>query len=133
MNFMTRSIQVSLFLFAGTLLGSCGQTFNTNTTDYLLLPSNYCADQSMTALCEANEIIQTKCTNCHTSTIHAGWGAYNTNEAWLESGKVIAGNPEGSTLVDYLAGFGTIGTMPKDSANLTQEEYDKLEAWINSL
>ena len=119
-------------ILAGTTLGSCGQTFNSNTDDYLLLQSSYCQDQTNTALCEANEVIQTKCTSCHSGD-HTSWGAWDTNEEWLESGRVIAGNPEGSSLVSKLKVYGTGGNMPLDDAPLTQEEYDKIEAWINSL
>jgi len=133
MNLMTRSIQVSLFLFAGTILSSCGQTFNSNTADNLLLPSNYCEDQTKTLLCDANEVLQTKCTSCHTG-YHNTWGAWNTDEQWLANGKVVAGNPAGSEIITRLKTYGTgLTNMPQDDAALTQEEYDKLEAWINSL
>ncbi len=125
--------RIALLFFAGSLLGSCGQTFNSNTTDYLLLPSNYCSDQSNTLLCEANEVIQTNCTSCH-EQYHDEWGAYSTNSAWLGSGLVVAGNPAGSDLVIRLKNYGTgLTNMPKDAAALSQEEYDKIEAWINSL
>lgn len=125
--------RIIIFIFAGSLLGSCGQTFNSNTQDYLLLPSNYCSDQSNTLLCEANEVIQTKCTSCHDNS-HDTWGAYSTNAAWIKSGLIIAGNPAGSNLVTRLKTYGTgLTNMPKDAAALTQEEYNKIEAWINSL
>ena len=133
MNFKTRSIQLSLFLFAGAILSSCGQTFNSNTSDNLLLPSSYCEDQTKTLLCDANEVLQTKCTSCHSGD-HNTWGTWDTDEEWLENGRVIAGNPAGSPIISRLKVYGTGNTnMPQDDAALTQEEYDKLEAWINSL
>ncbi len=119
-------------LTTGILLNSCGQSFNSNTSDYLLLQSSYCQDQSLTALCEANEVLQTKCTSCHSGD-HTTWAAWDTNEEWIASGKVIAGNPEGSSIVSKLKVYGTGGNMPLDASPLTQEEYDKIKAWINSL
>jgi uncharacterized membrane protein len=137
---MNLKINVTLLSFislTGIFLGSCGQTFNSNTSDNLLLPSNYCQDQSDTALCEANEVIQTKCTTCHTSgNYHSAWGAYDTNAEWLAAGGgtlVIGANPEASKLVSKLKVWGTSGNMPEGAAALTEEEYNKIKSWINAL
>ena len=130
---MKRIVSLKIYIVVATLVASCGQSFNSNTTDYLLLPSNYCEDQSNTSLCEANEVLQTKCTSCHEG-YHDTWAAYSTNAAWIESGLVVAGNPAGSDVVIRLKNYGTgLTNMPKDAPALSQDEYDKIEAWINSL
>lgn len=110
------------------LFASCGQTFNSNTEDFNLLPSSFCADQ---ALCTANEIIQNKCTNCHTSNIHAFWGAFDTNAEWVASGRVVAGDPNASTLITKLKNYG--GNMPDQTPELTDAEAQALRDWVTGI
>lgn len=120
-------------LLIGLLGSGCGQTYNSNTEDFNLLPSSFCSNQANTNLCAANEIIQTKCTNCHTSPIHAGWAAYDTDAEWTASGnnRVVAGNPDASTLITKLKNYG--GNMPDQAPPLTESEVQTLRDWINGL
>lgn len=113
------------------VISSCGQTYNSNTEDFNLLPSSFCSNQGNSNLCAANEIIQTKCTNCHTSPIHAGWAAYDTDAEWTASGRVVAGNPDSSTLITKLKNYG--GNMPDQAPPLTESEVQTLRDWINGI
>ena len=114
-------------------LMGCGQTFNSNTEDFNLLPSSFCANQSNTALCTANEIIQKNCTNCHTSAIHAGWAAYDTDAEWIASGRVVAGDPASSTLVTKLKNYVPAGNMPDQAPPLTDTQYQAILDWVNGM
>lgn len=114
-----------------SLLSGCGQTFNSNTEDFNLLASSFCSNQANTNLCSANEIIQTKCTSCHTSPIHAGWAAYDTDAEWVASGRVIAGDATSSTLISKLKNYG--GNMPEGAPQLTDSEVQILLDWVNGI
>jgi hypothetical protein len=116
----------SLLFFIG-----CGQTFNSNTEDFNLLASSFCTDQSNTALCTANEIIQTKCTTCHTSNIHAFWSGLDTNAEWVASGRVVAGNPDASNLVTKLKNYG--GNMPDQAPELSDADAQAIRDWISGI
>jgi hypothetical protein len=115
------------------VLTSCGQTFNSNTEDFNLLPSSFCSDQTNTNLCVANEIIQNNCTNCHTSPIHAGWAAYDTDAEWIASGRVVAGDPAASTLVTKLKNYVPAGNMPDQAPPLSDTQYQAILDWVNGM
>lgn len=125
----------NLFLLA--FLSSCGQTFNSHTNDVYLKAFSYCADTSQTALCEANEIIATKCANCHNYDGHKVWANYDTNAKWLATKFVVAGDPDNSSLVyrmkNYVGSASGPQDMPKGAGALTQEEFDKINSWVLSL
>jgi mono/diheme cytochrome c family protein len=122
--------QLSRNLILVLALVGCGQSFNSNTNDYNLIASSYCADQSNTALCDANAIIQQNCANCH---FHSGWAAYDTDEEWINSGngRVVAGDADGSTLITKLRNYG--GNMPEGAPQISNEDAETLRDWINGL
>ncbi len=128
---MILKVKNLIFLAGFSALFSCGQTFNSNTEDFNLLPSSFCSNQSDTNLCEANEILQTKCTNCHTSNIHSSWAAWDTNEEWIASGRVVAGDADTSRLVTKLKNYG--GNMPENAPPLSESEAQAIRDWINGL
>lgn len=72
-------------------------------------------------------IISNKCISCH-----ASFQSYTTNENWLQSGIVVAGQPGQSNMIKALKNFGAGGTMPKN-ANLSDQDYQAMRAWISSL
>lgn len=127
---MQKFLLSNSFLLTAILLVGCGQSFNSNTEDKNLLPSSFCANQSDTRLCAANEIIQTKCTSCHTR-YHATWGPYDTNAKWLASGNVISGNAAGSPLFTKLKNNG--GNMPEGAPELTEAEAQAIRDWIDAI
>jgi mono/diheme cytochrome c family protein len=114
-------------------LSSCGQSFNSNTSDFALIASNFCTDQSNARLCAANEILQTKCANCHTDDIHANWTTYSTDAQWIASGsnRVVPGNADASTIITKLKNYG--GNMPDQAPELTDAEAQALRDWIDAL
>lgn len=121
-------ILVSLFLTF--VLMSCGQSFNSNSKDFLLGSQTYCSDTSQTKLCVANEIIARNCINCH-SGYHNSWASYLTNSAWLASAMIAAGNSDNSALILKLKNAG--GNMPEGAAPLSDADYSALRSWIDSL
>lgn len=130
-SFLLNKFSKKALFFTSLFTLGCGQSFNSNTEDKNLLPSSFCANQSQTQLCTANEIIQKKCTNCHTSNIHAFWAPFDTNEEWVASGRVIAGDADNSTLVKKLKNYG--GNMPDQAPELSDTEAQAIKDWINSI
>ena len=122
--FKIRLISATVLL---TLLG-CGQTNNSNTEDKLLVLSGFCVDQADASFCAANEIIQNNCTSCH---YHTSWLGYDTSQKWIDSGRVAAGNAEGSALVTKLKNYG--GNMPENAPALSDEDAQAIRDWINAL
>ena len=109
---------------------ACGQTYNSNTFDANFANTSYCTNTSNTNLCAANEIIFTKCVDCHDHT-HDSWRNFLTDSLWTASGRVVPGNAAGSTLIQKLWSEG--GNMPKDKPPLTEAEVNTLRTWINSM
>tara|TARA_R110002072_G_scaffold276051_1_gene437637 strand:+ start:406248 stop:406640 length:393 start_codon:yes stop_codon:yes gene_type:complete len=129
------SINLNLNLIAFMLLGcllasSCGQSFNSNSLDRNLAAVSNCADPTNTNLCQANIIIQAQCIDCH-DRFHDTWTAYDTDQKWIDSGRVIRGDADRSPLIVKLKNVG--GNMPKDKAPISQADLTKLKTWINAL
>lgn len=125
--------KLASLIFLTLLLSACGQSFNSNTSDFNLIASNFCTDQSNLRLCAANEILQNKCANCHTSAIHAAWTSYSTDAEWLAAGnnRVVAGDADASTIITKLKNYG--GNMPDQAPELTDAEAQALRDWIDAL
>mgnify|MGYP001947001619 FL=1 len=117
-----------LLLIIGFTLASCGQSTNSNTSDFLL--SGNGIDPSNTKLLNAYEVINDKCISCHTG-YHNSWSSLNTDQLWIDSGSVVAGTSLSSSLVIRLKNRG--GDMPLLSPMLTEEEYQYIIEWIDSL
>lgn len=106
------------------LLSACGQDYNSNYNDRgtysdIGIPSG-------TPLYNSYVIIQNKCFSCH------AWQDYKTDQAWIDSGRVIRGSYDTSPLKTRLKNFG--GTMPLEPyAPLTTAELETLRTWINAL
>ena len=112
------------------LLVSCGQSFNSNSKDFLLGSQIYCSNTSETKLCQANEIIAKNCINCH-SGYHNNWASYLTNSAWLSSALITSGNADNSLLILKLKNAG--GNMPEGAAPINDTDYQALKNWIDTL
>jgi hypothetical protein len=109
-------------------LVSCGQSINSNTSDFLL--SGNGIDPSNTKLLNAFEVINDKCISCHTG-YHNSWSSLNTDQLWIDSGNVTAGTSLSSPLIIRLKNRG--GDMPLLSPMLTETDYNYLINWIDSL
>jgi hypothetical protein len=109
-------------------LTSCGQSWNSNSKDYLL--SGNGIDPSNSNLVEAFSVINDKCINCH-SGYHNSWSTLNTDQLWIASGNIVAKEPLSSPLITRLKNRG--GDMPLLSSMLTETEYDTLVKWIENL
>lgn len=117
-----------LLLLLVLTLTSCGQSTNSNTSDFLL--SGNGIDPSNTKLLNAYEVINDKCISCHTG-YHDSWSALNTDQLWIEDGSIAAGAALSSSLVIRLKNRG--GDMPLLSPMLTEDEYQNVIEWIDSL
>lgn len=123
---MTKLVYFISFIF----LNSCVQTFNSSSTDSSLTAFSRCADQSNTKLCEANDIIYSQCIDCH-DRFHDDWANYDTNQKWVDSARVIAGDADRSPLIIKLKNEG--GNMPKDKPTMSEADLLKLKEWINTM
>jgi len=115
------------------LMGSC-QNYNSNTTDRTRYGTQTLEDNPR--FVRAYAIIQSRCTNCHTSAIHAGWASYTTSAKWVASGasRVVAGQPQSSQLILRTINSGeTQSDMPQGGSPLPNDEYDALREWIENI
>lgn len=114
------------------LLAAC-QDYNSNSSD----KARYGGDvvlENDPQFQQAYHIIQDRCVSCHTSQIHAPWSTYTTNAKWIESGRVIKGDPQGSALIDRIINTGeTNSNMPLGGSALPNDEYDALVQWVQNI
>jgi len=84
----------------------------------------------------AFSVLNSKCIQCHTN-YHDSWSSYTREADWLTEGSlVIAGNANGSYLVERTHGCGATdlgNQMPKDDDLITSDECSAITAWINSI
>lgn len=118
-----------IFLF---LISACGQDYNSNSFDETRFGSGNIDTSSPAGqrLAAAFNIIQTNCISCH-SNYHSFYGTYTTDELWLNSGLVVAGDFEGSFLIQNLKNYG--GSMPQGGSQLSSEQIEVLREWIEAL
>lgn len=119
--------QLVAYLLISLLTNSC-QTSNSNAFDDIYGTSDI--DPTNTNLVNAFEVIEDSCINCH-SGYHSDWAYNTTDNDWINSGTVVAGDIDSSTLITRLKNRGS--DMPKDQAALTDEEYNTLVTWIEGL
>ena len=119
-----------------TLLAAGCQDTNSNTNDKALY-SRKAIDTSTPEgqrFYDAFVVLEAKCMNCHQ---HAGWGDYTEVNDWYVvvdgTQLVIPGDAAGSGVISRLAGWGSLGGMPKDDSNLTSDEYTAIRTWIEAL
>jgi hypothetical protein len=75
-------------------------------------------------------VMESKCLDCHDN--------YNNTDQkyWIKEGLVVEGQPKKSPLFRTIRGADVSGTEsmpPLKSAQVTEEEIDKIKAWINKL
>ncbi len=124
---------MKIFFFFSLFLLSC-QDYNSNTGDRdkygeVSLENN-------AQFRRAYSIIQNRCVNCHTSSVHDTWASYTTNEMWIKSGsnRVLPGRAQDSNLIIRIINSGhTNSNMPIGGSALPNDEYDALVEWIDNL
>ncbi len=112
-------------------LGSCRlQTWNSNSGD---AKPSLCTvidrgDQNLVDVCE---IIQNRCIDCHTG-YHDEWFAYTDSAAWVSAGLVDSnGDTNLSQFYTYLKNVG--GSMPKNDAQIPDDEFELIKKWIQGI
>ena len=125
-------MKICLSLVAITLFVSCNQSTNSNSFDRTY-SENIGIDRSTAAgerLYQAYSALKNNCMSC-LSGYHNAWSSYNTDQAWINSGLVESNDAYGSTLVIRLKNIG--GNMPKDNPQRSEEDFDKIIEWIDSI
>jgi mono/diheme cytochrome c family protein len=120
------------FLWVLLLLGSCGQDINSTSDDLTKFQAS-AIDTSTPAgirLFNAYTIIQTNCTSCHTS-YHSAFAGYTTDNAWINAGQVVAGDFDGSYIIQKLINYGS--NMPLGGSALSNDDIETLTTWISNL
>lgn len=113
------------------LLVSCGQSYNSNSTDRFVGDLNI--DISTPAgerLYRAYNVLQNQCVNCH-SGYHNIWSSYNTDQQWISAGLVIKGEPRSSLLISRLQNEGS--DMPLFAPQISEADYQALREWIEEM
>jgi hypothetical protein len=105
---------------------SCGQSINSNSGDFALVPLGLGDDTPEgQRLVASYGILQNQCMSCH-----AEWASYQTDEAWVSSGLITRGQSDTSPLIRSLNNFIPAGGMPP-SGSLRNRDYDALLEWVN--
>lgn len=123
---MMSFLQLVIAFFIAIAVSSCGQDYNSNYNDR----GTY-ADIGIppgTPLYNSYIILQNKCFSCHASP----YKDFTSNQAWIDSGRVIAGNFDNSPIKLRLKNFGS-NMPPEPNARLTDAEIETLRNWINGL
>lgn len=119
------------FLLVLLFLASC-QDYNSNTSDkfrYARLEL-----ENNPEFRASYAILQSRCMNCHTSSIHNGWATLVTSQKWIDSGRVVQGNAQDSDLIIRIINSGhTNSDMPLGGGALPNDEYDTIVEWIDNL
>lgn len=114
-------------ILAVALVISCGQSYNSHSSDDLLVASKpaagECDGEAAARRCAALTVLQSKCYSCH-----GDWAAYKTDDDWKNSGKVSANNTAGSVVYSRTINAG--GDMPLGGTALSAGDFQALQQWI---
>ncbi|MDH5415521.1 MAG: hypothetical protein OEW87_15400, partial [Flavobacteriaceae bacterium] len=120
-------MKVSLIVFS-ILFNSCIQSTNSNSFDRSF-SETIDIDRSGPAgesLFQAYNVLKKNCMSCHTG-YHNDWNAFNTDQAWINSGVIEPNDAYASSLVIRLKNTG--GNMPKNSPQITEDELTIISTW----
>ena len=114
----------TLIAFFGLLISApgCGQNYNSQSGDSFRGSTSSCTGDAALRFCAARSILINKCVSCHS------WASYSTEEQWLQSSRVIAGNIEASTVITRLTNHGS--NMPLGGGALSSGDYEALKSWV---
>jgi len=117
-----------LFVFAG-----CMQSINSNSNDDNFRPSRAfdLSTPEGQRYSAAMSVIQNKCISCHS----ADWSGFNTEAAWIASGRVVKNNSLSSSL--YYRNKGSGGSLGAKNmppiGSLSVAELSALASWIDEM
>lgn len=116
----------SSLLLACVLLQGCGKVNNSSSMDKDIYGSEITGSAAFLA---ARVVLANQCFSCHSA-----WSAY-TETDYVSSGRVVAGNPNSSTLYTSIKGndSGTTGTMPANGSTLSSGELLLIKSWIQAM
>jgi hypothetical protein len=118
------------YLLPLIVLAGC-QDLNSNSTDKSRYGEGAVAGSPV--FVDAFAIVQNRCANCHTSTVHNKWSTYRTEADWKSKESTItAGNPDQSSFITRLKNYPN-GDMPVGAGPLPNDELEKLREWIDQL
>lgn len=111
---------------------SC-QDYNSNTADRAKYGPVVLSDSDPN-FSQAFSIIQNRCVNCHSSSIHDNWASLQDNNAWIDTGLIQRQSPETSYFVQRIINYGgTSSNMPQGGTPLPDAEYQHLLKWIDEM
>lgn len=121
---------MKFILLALLTFASC-QDYNSNSNDV----ERYSQVQltGSAGFTPAYYIIQQRCTNCHTSSIHNSWASYTNEQDWIDKGYVTAGDPDASRFITRIINHGPGGDMPQGMGPLPNDEYQDLVDWVTNI
>ena len=126
-------MKLILNLILLTLLSSCFQQSNSNTSDQRL--ENGTTVTGNEKFQAAFNVLNNECVACHTG-YHDDWLNLKTEEDWASLGDVKPGDSNNSHMVERIHGCGTKDLddqMPKSADRLNSTECGAITDWIDSL
>ena len=114
-------------------LVSCGQNYNSNSFDADRYGPEVEIDISSpegSRFAAAYNLLDSQCIKCHDGT-HSFWAGFTTEQDWIDVGYVNAGDFDNSFIIKRLKNYGS--DMPQGGQELTDNEIEILQEWINNL
>jgi uncharacterized membrane protein len=121
-----------IFNLAVACLFVACQNYNSNSSDKFKYGPIELENSSLFRA--AYPVIQSRCVNCHTSTIHDAWASYTTSAQYISAGLIVRNDPNGSKFIRYIQNSNlSPASMPLNAGPLPNDEYQILIDWINGL
>ncbi len=78
-------------------------------------------------------VMTARCNSCHSNDLVGNFSLLKTEDAWLSSGYITAGDIHSSLIYTSLKGETATGTMPKNTTILTAAEIGSIKDWITNI
>jgi hypothetical protein len=127
-----------IFFLFSICITSCLQVYNSSTSDEARFGGGTVGDGTPAGdrFAAAYTIIKDECFGCHPATL----AKYNTQQAWIDNGYVVAGDPLGSTVYQSIRGSDATScndsrgcqNMPQDDA-LSADAILTIKDWIQQM
>lgn len=122
----------AIILLTSLLLTGACQDYNSNSADRIKY-GPVVLDESDPNFARAYNIISSKCINCHTG-YHNNWAELKNNDAWLDYGILLRGDPNNSMFIQRIINYGgTSSNMPFGGSPLSNSDYQHLTKWIEEM
>lgn len=121
-----------LLIFITLFLFGCQDT-NSNSDDKIKYGPIEITETDPNFLA-AYKVIQNRCVNCHTSSIHNHWAGLISNDDWLSQYVIVKNRPDLSALIQRIINSGAPSSnMPIGGSALPANEYQALTKWVTEI